>query len=102
MTLAPLDLGAWLGVCAAALLLAMAGCRLALGGSLRTSLQDLLMIALTESTIVLAFRSPMDLAHLHGSLLRHWSVGLGTGLAVVGILLNHLADSRRPRPRRMR
>ena len=80
-----------LTACGAAIVLWAGGCALVLGCSVRTWIEDLLMVLLTEGTMALAFRTSLDWVHLHGRALTDWSLIAGTGLALTGILLNHLA-----------
>ncbi len=77
--------------CVVALVVFAFCCGTALGSSFRTIVEDALMVLLTEGAMNVAFRSPLDWAHLHGSPLINWALLAGTGLALIGVFLNHLA-----------
>ena len=88
--------------CVVAVVLFAFGCATTLGSSIRTLAENLIMVLLTEGAILMVLRSPLDWMHLHGHLLTDWSLVLGTGLTLVGILLNHLAGRSRPTRRKHR
>ena len=87
--------------CFAAVFLCTVACATVLGSSVRTLLEDILMVVLTEGTARLAIRSPLDWIRPYGKGMSTWTLVAGTGLAMVGILLNHLALRSGPRKHRM-
>ena len=97
MSLALPAFGALTAGCVMTILFFTVGCAAALGSSFRTLVEDALMVVLTEGTANFAFHSPLDWARLNGRGLTDWSLVAGTGLALLGILLNHLARRSSPR-----
>jgi len=79
----------WFAVCAFAIVVVMVACSRRFGGSGRLTLGDLMLVASLELVTPLVLRSPLDLAHLHGSSLVQWSAALGTAIALLAILVHH-------------
>jgi hypothetical protein len=80
---------AWIVIVALVVGLAIVSCLAWFGGTLRTIMADILVAALTEGTALLWSRTPVL-----GQVFVRWSLAAGTALAVVGIVLNHMADDR--------
>lgn len=81
--------------CGVAIVMCLLICHRVIGGDKPNVVADVLMIALTEMVAQIVFRTPLFRQYLdpRNPVRSSWIVG--SGLALVGIILNHLASRNR-------
>lgn len=96
VTLGAVPLADVAAACTLAVVMALVLCFRLVGGHKKMVLLDGMMVALTELAAQLVFRTDILLQHVPISAPTRTSCAVGSLMAIVGILLNHLAEKAGP------